>query len=1258
MDGASSAATILQLIQVATQVSAALGQYVVSVKNAQSSCDKLIKHISIIISAAKSAKEILDTSQSSQSLGCDTLLAEWFADNGSPAQCMKEFDGLLGLLTTNSNGGMKWSTKLMWPLKERRIKAVISTFDQHSAYFQLFLSVVNSKSMKQLGETQEQVRDMVQGIAANASETRDDLKGLANGVQFVKASQDEVKAIATGLVHELELTKSEQLNATQTEQLQAVLRWFNAFDCTVKHEATLRQRQKQTCGWLFNVQQFLDWRSLLIEFVWLNGKPGAGKSVLAAAVIEELFKSLKSGETLAYFYCDFRNSRSSTAKEVVCSLVVQLLRNASGNWLSLFPELKERMDRGADPPAALDILSDLLIRASTLHERPMVVIDALDECSDLPDLLHTLIKLNDGRLRLFVTSRTELIIREKFASLPSLGLHDMSDAIQDDMSLRIKSELEATRILRILPVVVKDEILDLLLRKADGMFRWVHCQLDRLGHCRSAGDIRKVLDTLPIGLFETYERILTAIEEKEFDGAVASRALMWLVTALKPLTLFQLGEALIIELGRHTPNNDIALMRDVDILDICGSLVSFDEQSGYVSLSHFSVKEFLSSSPPITVGKPLNKYFVDPSVANRQLASLSIRCIIDNAHDATSCGSRRCRLVRYAVESGFLHIGHICEDDQSIIPLLLELQERVSMFPSNYVRIIPTRLSRINSMPAWRLTAIPDLALHIIIRFGPPWLLRQYLDQHPLKVIEPSNPLTYAAQFGDVYRATILLDKGLDVNKKGIFVCSYEPIACVLPLTAAAMACGNEHKDSLITLFLERGSNIPSDTLHAVLRNIDGAMDNISIVRRLMHHGADPNALESGDSALHASLSAYCFGHPNCNCTTIVPMLVDAGCKPEALNHDRISGLHLAAENGHVQAIRFLIDSGATLPGDIIHYAARAPTSSRRTVINLLLSAGADSNAVTPESGDSALHTLLQHRCLSSQYWACSEVAEILIAAGCKVDGANLSGQTPMDLAIVGRHLPSLQVLMDTGAQLPADSIHSAACSQDPEMLRFILHCGADARFLTDHGDSALHVLFSRSCWGGTYCNCGELARILMEAGCSCEAVNDAGESPLHLAIRNHPDLSALHVFADFIGGAPSPLLDIIHALAIARVPYFKADRCKNTHYLQHNGGSHSLSPTCDTAIHVLLKLRRCVSLECGCAEILRILVEGGCPTQSLNHVRESPLLLAVQNDHSLPVVEFLVGNQALVSDEIIHAACRRGSPRAPIVKLLMQHGV
>ncbi|KAF9242326.1 Sec8 exocyst complex component-specific domain-containing protein [Melanogaster broomeanus] len=344
MDGASSAATILQLIEVANK----LYGLVDSVINAQSSRDKLIKHIKIIITAASSVKEILESSQSSD---CDTLRTEWLADDGPPAHCMKVFNDLL------------------LALRERKIKAAIQTFDQYRSYFQQFLGVENWKSMKQIGETQaERFRE----IAANTSmsiteirETHDVLEAFASrvddGVHSVKASQDEtkaialevnqgVRAIAIHLARESELTKSEQLNATQTEQLKTVLEWFNPFDCTVKHETTLRQRQEQTCGWLFNVQQFIDWRSSLSQFIWLNGKPGAGKSVLAAAVIEKLSGSLQCGETLAYFYCDFGNSRCTSPKEVMSSLVFQFLRSASGNWLSLFPELKERMDRKAAPP--------------------------------------------------------------------------------------------------------------------------------------------------------------------------------------------------------------------------------------------------------------------------------------------------------------------------------------------------------------------------------------------------------------------------------------------------------------------------------------------------------------------------------------------------------------------------------------------------------------------------------------------------------------------------------------------------------------------------------------------------------------------------------------------------------------------------------------------------------------------------------------------------------------------------------------------
>jgi hypothetical protein len=49
-------------------------------------------------------------------------------------------------------------------------------------------------------------------------------------------------------------------------------------------------------------------------------------------------------------------------------------------------------------------------------------------------------------------------------------------------------------------------------------------------------------------------------------------------------------EALRIDLERSTLNNDMAPMHETNLLRACGSLVTHNEETGIVELSHFSVK--------------------------------------------------------------------------------------------------------------------------------------------------------------------------------------------------------------------------------------------------------------------------------------------------------------------------------------------------------------------------------------------------------------------------------------------------------------------------------------------------------------------------------------------------------------------------------------------------------------------------------------------------------------------------------------------
>ena len=425
-------------------------------------------------------------------------------------------------------------------------------------------------------------------------------------------------------------------------RIAALLSWLDGFDCTDKHEFTLRQRQQTTGDWLFKEWLYTDWRNGSIDFIWLHGK-GASLTIQESrkltggsysgcwkigtcvrgslytsaifpltrrrsAIIDNISNGLADDETLAYFYCDFRNSRCTSAMEILRSVAKQLLWNSKSDWLPSFSDLTMRMERGARPPTDLDTLSDLLKRAAELHGRPIVFVDALDECEDMSELLNQLVKLPHGHCRLFVTSRTLHTVKEAFTGLPSISLDEQIDEVRNDMYFHIKIELRSRSRLKTLRQDLKDEIEGALMRKADGMcvqllvcspralildfrrFRWVQCQLDRLNDCWSAGNVREVLDTLPRTLYDTYDRMIDAIDRTEFGPRIARRALLWLVLALEPLKLSQLAEALSINSDEPSWDVSNAPMHGTDILDICGSLVTFDEKNRIVTLSHYSVK--------------------------------------------------------------------------------------------------------------------------------------------------------------------------------------------------------------------------------------------------------------------------------------------------------------------------------------------------------------------------------------------------------------------------------------------------------------------------------------------------------------------------------------------------------------------------------------------------------------------------------------------------------------------------------------------
>ncbi|KAF9233310.1 hypothetical protein BU15DRAFT_80243 [Melanogaster broomeanus] len=518
MDGLSSATTIIAIIETGATVIGTLVKYSASVKNARKSCQRLIEEIELINSLAHAAEESVH--KLSTGIAPGSFCRCWI-DPQSPAMRYKsELDKFMMKLSEKQDvsrvKGM--IRRLGWPAKESEIKAAIESFER--------FPIVSTPSKTQ-GEEQR---------------------------TLVKAAID-------------------------SNELQQMYNWMDAVNCTTKYEITLRQRQDETCKWLFDLQRYSDWCSSRNAFLRVRGKTGAGNSVLISAVIESLSKTGTKG--------------------VIRSFLTHLLRMSKDNWLPLFDDLVDRKSSGSPPPVDLEILYQLLLRA----------------CNDYVKLTAFLARLhNEGSCRIFCTSRPLPDAPKTFTDLPSIDLHDMS---AETLRQKLHIEKEVAKYDKL--ASLRDEIVPSLLKKADGMFRWVQCQLDRLSGCRTQSNIQGVLATLPSGLYETYDKILSDIN-KEFDGQIAKTILLWLVDALHPLSLKLLIEAVTFDIQRSETFSGDDFLSNEDVLGVCGSLVSYDGK--VVSLSHFSVKEYLFDEH-LHMGA-LTQYHLSLPITNLHLAKLCI----------------------------------------------------------------------------------------------------------------------------------------------------------------------------------------------------------------------------------------------------------------------------------------------------------------------------------------------------------------------------------------------------------------------------------------------------------------------------------------------------------------------------------------------------------------------------------------------------------------------------------------------------------
>jgi hypothetical protein len=253
-----------------------------------------------------------------------------------------------------------------------------------------------------------------------------------------------------------------------------------------------------------------------------------------------------------------------------------------------------------------------------------LVVDALDECvTDLLKLLDLIIHTSEScaRVKWLLSSRNELHIEQKLGSVAaqarlSLELKQNADQVSHAVDVYIDDKL--SRLDSLEDDSLRDQIRDILRRKANGTFVWVALVVQELERPESWNPLQ-VAEEAPSGLYQLYDRMMDQIQQlKKSNSEVCWLLLSTATAAYRPLHLPEIGS--LCGLSGQTS----VLARNVrKIVAMCGSFLTIRDDQIY--LIHQSAKDYLSDKERAAIFPSKGKAHYHMFSQSLKLLSLSLK---------------------------------------------------------------------------------------------------------------------------------------------------------------------------------------------------------------------------------------------------------------------------------------------------------------------------------------------------------------------------------------------------------------------------------------------------------------------------------------------------------------------------------------------------------------------------------------------------------------------------------------------------------
>jgi ankyrin repeat protein len=603
---AEFASAIIGLIQVTENVALQVYRYVKRVKKA----DQEVRQLSAIVTSLlgivhgiELAVRELDSHSKDHVLQSEDLLA----CKNTISQLNLKLSAFVDPIQPGESS-LKIHKKWKWPFSVSETKELNLKLEAHKSALSLSLATDNLCAILRLSEAQEVVRSDLQVI------------------------QTRLEA---------------QTRIALTKKRESALQRLCALTPLHHHKTNRKLRQPGTGDWFIESSEFQTWLATRNAKLWVYGIPGAGKSILMAYAIEKIL-SLEDAQStdsaVAYFYCDYKDSRTQTPQAILSSLAQQIARQDERSFAKLetFVKTHSSDKQSATLSYENEELCELIVDMATNFEKVALVVDGLDECegfvasvtSYLADLAR-----RSQQIKMLLSSRSLIEISEQVEDYQRISIaarnSDLVLFVGEQIGERMKPK--SLHPLRIKDPTLKGEILDTMVRKADGMFRWVALQLDYICGLPTDKSIRDALKSLPPDLFSSYERLIVQLGKKpQSVRDLVQRALRWVLSADLYDSAKAICEAVSIEPDMHR-YDATAVPDKLEILRHCGSFIRESFDGHHLESAHFTVKEFFSA---IDIAKKpeLTPYRLDDRDARRYFAETTLTYLcLDDFEDNHSC---------------------------------------------------------------------------------------------------------------------------------------------------------------------------------------------------------------------------------------------------------------------------------------------------------------------------------------------------------------------------------------------------------------------------------------------------------------------------------------------------------------------------------------------------------------------------------------------------------------------------------------------